>query len=93
MHFDEAGRNELLNGLKWSMQKLDHELLFPDKDVETEQTILPGWQLCDFVKIECHPDVDFPLCIKVGIVIIGGAHALAALAEQLQLSTYCVTIG
>ena len=41
MHFDEEGRDELLNSLKWSMQKLDHELLFPNKNKKTKLPISP----------------------------------------------------
>ena len=93
MHFDEEGRDELLNSLKWSVQKLDHELLFPDKDMETELPIPSEWQPRDFVKIECHPNADEPLCVTDGIVITGGARALSALAEQLQVHTCCVSIG
>lgn len=85
LHFDEEGRDELLHSLKLTVRERDHEFLFPDIGAEGEYSLSREWKPCDFVKIECHPVADFPLCVGKGIEITGGSIALTALAERLRM--------
>ena len=90
MHFDDEGRDELLLSLKIAIKERDHDFLLPDTPEEGETV---EWQVRDFLNIICLPDAKAPLCVEDGVELKGGAIALAALAEQLQDHTCCVTIG